>query len=257
MARVGLVGTGEIAQCLVTGLAGRGHVIFVSNRTRTRADDLANRFPDVQVCENQSVLDEADIVWLTLRGDDARALLPQLTFRPDHRIISAMMGVSHNDLIALCAPASDIAITIPMPFIATGKSPLPVYPPSPALVELFGDSDTVLPVASEAALSAHFAATALASPLFAQLAATAEWLGAVTGDRTKAESYVATLFGGYLASISNDGQNRFAEQLQALSTEGGLNATFLGHMKDHGLLTTLEAGLDRLRPKLGLPSQKT
>ncbi|WP_350334021.1 NAD(P)-binding domain-containing protein [Coralliovum pocilloporae] len=253
MARIGFIGTGEIASCMVSGLSGKGHDIRISERNKDRAATLAAEFSDVSTHDNQSVLDQSDIVWLTVTADTARSLLPDLNFRPDHRVISAMMGLFHAELQDLCAPATDIAITIPMPFIATGNSPLPVYPASSALEEIFGDTDTVIPLTSETALNAHFAATALSSPLFAQLAATSEWLGELTGNRQDAETYVATLFGGYLSSVPNDGQSRFSEQLQALSTEGGLNATLLAHMKEQGLVTALKSGLDGFRQRLNLP----
>lgn len=252
MARIGFVGTGEIAECMVRGLIGLGHKITISERNATRANALANAFDEVTIASNQGVLDQSDYVCLCLMKDAATAVLPELTFRADHKIISVMTDLGVNKLSELCAPATDISITIPMPFIATGKCPLPVYPDTGAVRHIFGDNHIVLPAASEQALNAHFAASALSSAVFLQMKTGSEWLGGVTGDPVAAEAYVVALLSGFTASMPTDGQGRLAEALHSLSTEGGLNATLRAHLENAGTLDTLHAGLDGFKIRLGL-----
>ena len=153
--RVGFIGTGEIAGYMVQALAGQGHQIYVSARNATKAAELAASYPDVTVAENQQVVDQSDTVFLCLMAAVAREVLPQLAFRPDQNVISVMTDLSVDDLHALCAPATEIACTIPLSAIASGGSMLPVYPASPALQTLFGDTDHVIPVSSQSALNAH------------------------------------------------------------------------------------------------------
>lgn len=252
MARIGFIGTGEIAEAMVRGLAGQGHEIHVSERNAARASALASEFSDVSVADNQTVLDASDYVCLCLMKDAAQTILPALSYRADHKIISAMVDVDLNDLSTLCAPATAIDITIPMPFIATTQCPLPVYPDAGVVREVFADKNIILPVTSEQALNAHFAASALSSAMLLQMKAGSEWLGEITGDMAAAEAYVVALFSGFLSGMPVDGQNRFAEALESLSTEGGLNATLRTHMADAGVPDTLRRGLDALKPRLGL-----
>ncbi|MCP5085424.1 MAG: NAD(P)-binding domain-containing protein [Rhodobacteraceae bacterium] len=256
MARIGFVGTGEIAAAMVRGLTGQGHKVFVSERSAARAASLAAEFAEVSVADNQSIVDCSDIVCLCLMADVAREVLPSLTFRSDQRVISAMVDVDLAALASLCAPASDICITIPMPFIAQGGCPLPVFPESAALREVFGERNLILRCESESAMNAHFAASSLCSGLFTQMRAGAEWLGGVTGDAEAAETYVAALLSGYLNELPKDGKGRFSEALQALSTEGGLNATLRAHLEDAGMLDVLVEGLDSFRGRLGLPGAR-
>jgi pyrroline-5-carboxylate reductase len=252
MARIGFIGTGEIAECMVRGLAGSSHRIYVSERNAKRADALAATFDEVSVADNQTVLDQSDYICLCLMKDAANAVLPTLNFHPGHKVISAMVDVDLNSLVTLCAPAKDISITIPLPFIATGNCPLPVYPDTGAVGALFGDKNIIVPVASEQALNAHFAASALASAIFAQMKTGSEWLGGVTGDRDAAETYITAMLGGFITSLPSDGQGRLNDALQSLSTEGGLNATLRAHLEDAGVLDTLHQGLDNFKPRLGL-----
>lgn len=249
---IGFIGTGEIAAAMVHGLEGDGHAIFLSERNKDVAADLSAEVAGVSIHPNQDVLDKSDVVFLCLMADVALEILPDLIFREDHQIISAMVDVDLEKLAELCAPATDIAITIPMPFIAKGGCPLPVFPESPALRTLFGEDNIIIPLAEEAAMNPHFAASALSSALFSMLDTGADWLGAHTGDARGAEAYVAGLFAGYFRHLQTDGDGRFGEVIASLSTTGGLNATLREHLKREGAYDALLSGLDGFEERLGL-----
>lgn len=249
---IGFIGTGEIAAAMIHGLEGKGHAIFVSERNAHVAADLANEVPEVTVAPNQSVLDQSDVVFLCLMAGVAREVLPDLAFRAEQKIISAMVDVDLAALAELCAPATEIAITIPMPFIAKGGCPLPVFPESEALRALFGADNQIIPLSEEAAMNPHFAASALSSVLFSMLDTGADWLAAHTGDARGAETYVSSLFAGYFRHLPTDGDGRFAEVISALSTTGGLNSTLREHLKREGAYDTLLSGLDGFEERLGL-----
>lgn len=252
MARVGFIGTGEITTSLVRGLRDQGHQILVSERNAETAARLAAEVPGVTVAPNATVVEQADIVFLCLLARVAADVLPTLPFRAGQSIISVMVDVSLTRLQALCAPATDIAITIPLPPIATGGCPLPVYPASAALKELYGARNMVFTVRDEQALNAHFGATALCSPLLEQILTTATWLAGHTGDQHQAEAYVAAVIRGYLPETLAPGQ--LAGALQSLSTEGGLNATLRAAMSPAN--ADLRRGLDGFRKRLGLTGEE-
>ena len=248
MARVGFIGTGEIASLMVQGLAGQGHEILVSDRNPQVAARLALTYPEVRVAANAQVVEGADIVILCLLAKVADQALAGLPWRAGQSVISVMVDVGLARLQSLCAPATDIAITIPLPPIAVGGCPLPVFPASKALEDLFGAKNRVFEVRDEVALNAHFGATALCSPLLEQLLTTTHWLAEFTGDAGLAEAYVREVIRGYLPAHAQPGS--FAADLQSLSTEGGLNATLRVAMKDAN--PALRAGLDGFRGRLGL-----
>jgi len=253
MASIGFIGTGEIASAMVRGLVDQGHQIIVSARNTKHSAALAGRYQEVSIADNQAVLDASDYVCLALMKEVASEVLPTLDFKSEQRIISVMVDVDLDALQSVCAPASDISITIPLPFIETGKCPLPVYPDTGSVRELYGQRNTILSLDSQVALNAHFAATAMASGMFAQMQTVSSWLGELTGDAKAAEIYVIALLGGYASSLPIDGQHRLSEAIQALSTEGGLNATLRAHLDQAGVQQALLDGLDSFRERLGLP----
>jgi len=250
--RVGFLGTGEITAAMVRGLKGQGHRILVSPRNAAMAATLAAEVPEVVIAPNEQVVEGSDVVFLCLLARVAEEVLPGLPFRADQSIISVMVDTPLIKLRQLCAPATEIAITIPLPPIADGGCPLPVYPDSPALHALFGARNLILPLQSEAALSAHFGASALCSPILDQLATTADWLAGFTGDPGSAEAYVAAMIRAYLPEHTSRGD--LAEALRKLSTEGGFNATLRAVMTPAKL--DLRRGLNGFRKRLGLPDDE-
>jgi pyrroline-5-carboxylate reductase len=136
--RVGFLGTGEITAAMVRGLQSQSHQILVSPRNAHVAASLAE-LPGVGIAPNDQVVAKSDVVLLCLLARVAGDVLPGLPFRADHTVISVMVDAPLAKLRPLCAPATDIAITIPLPPIAVGGCPLPVYPDTPVLHALFGD----------------------------------------------------------------------------------------------------------------------
>ena len=250
MARVGFIGTGEIAAAMVRGLRGLGHDIALSPRNAATAARLAAEEPGVRILENAEVVAQSDVVFLCLLARAVDDVLPGLPFQAGQAVISVMVDVSLSRLQTFCAPATDIAITIPLPQIATGGCPLPVYPASPALQAVFGGRNPVLTLPDERALNAHLGATALCSPMLAQLRVAADWLAGFTGDRAQAEAYVTGMIGTMIGNLAATGG--LDGTMAALSTEGGLNATLRRAMESAE--TDLREGLDGFRERLGLES---
>jgi pyrroline-5-carboxylate reductase len=249
--RVGFIGTGEIAAAMVRGLKSRGHIILVSPRNAAMAATLAAEIPEVKVAPNEEVVEGSDVVFLCLLARVAEEVVPRLPFRAGQTVISVMVDAPLTRLHRLCAPATDIAITIPLPPIAEGGCPLPVYPASPALDMLFGARNLVLPQPSEAALNAHLGVSALCSPILDQMLTAADWLAGFTGNRDAAQAYVALMIRGYLSE--HPAPDDLPDALHKLSTEGGLNATLRAAMSP--AKDGLTRGLNGFRARLGLEEE--
>ena len=248
---VGFLGTGRIAAPMVRSLSRRlpDCAIRISGRNREISGRLSE-LSGVTVMENQDVVDRSEIVFLCLLADVARSELPGLDFRGGQKIISVMADISLAEVGNLVLPATDPVVTVPLPFIETGGCPLPVFPDGEVMHTLFGDENEVIPVNAEAAMGPHFAATAILSHTMKQLDVVADWLSGFTGSRQDAERYVASLLTGYLESLEKDGNGRFHEAMEDLSTEGGLNNQLRAHIGQSGFYETLHLGLDQLATRL-------
>lgn len=252
MARLGFIGTGEITAAMVRALRGQGHSILISPRNAAVAAALAAEVEGVTIAPNDQVVAGSDVVFLCLLARVAEEVVPGLPFRADQTVISVMVDAPLEKLRRLCAPATDISITIPLPPIVKGGCPLPVYPPSPVLEALFGDRNPVIALASETALAAHLGVSAICSPIIDQLITAAGWLAGHAGDTASAEAYVAAMIRCYLPERAQPGE--LADALRKLSTEGGLNATLRAAMVQ--AKADMTQGLDGFATRLGLDSPK-
>ena len=252
MAQVGFLGTGAITVAMVEGLAGDGHSIMVSERNAQNAAKLAERFDEVSVGSNADVVSASEILVLGLMPEVARDVLPTLPFRSGHRVISTVADLSYDAVQVLCAPAADISLTIPLPSIAHGGSPLPVFPDTGAARALFAGKNPVIGVETEAGLRLYLGGCATSLALIEQVLHTRDWLAEETGDPAGAETYLAALFASYFNDVLASDTGRLDEIAQALSTTGGFNATVRDDMRGLGAPDALVAAIERLRPRLGL-----
>ena len=250
--KIGFIGTGRIAEACVRGLAGKGHDIYITERSGPISKHLASIIPEVQVLSVQQVVDMSETVCLALTQSVAEQILENVVFRKDQSVVSFMLGVNIARLHQMCAPAVDICITIPLPMIATGSCPLLVFPNSAALYKMYGNTNKVIILDSESALAPHFAATALVSTILSQLAVARAWLGEKTGSTTKAEAYLLSLMDWTFACLPKDGNGRISEALGSLATEGGLNAQLRKHMSEAGVEEALDGGLNILGTRLNI-----
>src|SRR5438270_8654534 len=89
--------------------------IALSPRNAATASQLQAEFPTLTVgASNQDVLDRSDLVVLTLRPQSAAEIISQLSFRPDHRVISVVAALSRERLLELVAPARTVVKAIPL-----------------------------------------------------------------------------------------------------------------------------------------------
>jgi pyrroline-5-carboxylate reductase len=246
--KIGILGCGLIAEPMVRSLCKNflNVPMSVSRRSQEVSRRLSIEFSNVNAGDNQWVLDNSDAVFLCLLADVSRKELPLLDFRTDQIIISVMADISLSEISELVAPATNPCVTIPLPFMEAGGCPLPVYPESPALEKLFGQENMLITQGNEDAMGPHFAATAILSTLMAELDIVSRWLAGYSGSAVDAEKYVASLVAGYLGAMEKDGQERFLEAMEDLSTEGGLNTQLLNHNRVGGLFDTLREGLEQL-----------
>ncbi len=223
--RYGFLGTGAITHAMVIGLS-EGVTeppdIVVSPRNAEVAAGLAARFPNVTVApSNESVVEQSDAVVLAVRPQDAEVALAGLPFREDQPILSAIAGISVEDVAKLVAPATRISRSIPLPELARRSGIVAMYPAEEAAIAFFERIGTVVVTPSEPALDAHSAVTSLVAAHLDYLDAVSEWFAEQGVPPLDARRYVAATFKETVAGL--DGDVPFTELADRHATAGGLN----------------------------------
>lgn len=234
--KLGFLGTGTIASAVVRGLAGQGHQIRISPRSRARAEELAAEYPDVSIAANDVVVAHSEVVFLGLLAAQAPEVLAGLPFRAGQQVVSFMADMSLDQAATLVAPAQACAIMLPYPGIAQGGSPILALGDMTVLNALFTPRNRIFEMQSQAQLAAYLSAQAVLSPVAQLVGTAADWLG----DGPAGESFLRLL-----VTSSLSGQDS-AALIAALNTEGGYNQRLRQHMERAGTPETLRAGLDGL-----------
>lgn len=235
--KIGVIGCGTIASAVVEGLAGQGHVIRVSPRSKARSEALAQRFDEVEIATNQDVLDASDVIFLGLMAEHAPDVLSDLRFRPDHQVISLMAGADLQKIQKLASPAGNSMIMIPFPNIARGNSPILVQGDDTLITQLFAPRNQIFPAASAEEMQACLAAQAVLSPALKLVNAAENWLDTVSPGT--AQGFLRHL-------VASNLEDDTGVTLKALDTPGGYNQRLRDHMEAAGMSAALRRGLDDL-----------
>jgi pyrroline-5-carboxylate reductase len=255
----GVIGVGAIAAAIVTGLCEHAQdapAIVLSPRNASRAADLAARFPTVRIARtNQGVIEQSSVLLLCLRPQDARSVLPGLTFTRQQPIVSMMAGISVAGLRELVAPAQDVARAIPLPSVAAREGATPIFPPTDAARALFDRLGASIEIPNETAFEATSASTATIAAHFAYLNAICRWLVAQGVSQAAATRQVAATFAGLAAQLRGN-ESDFAELARDHATPGGINEQFLAVLEQARVYEAVETGLNRVLDRLAKRSAR-
>ncbi|AXK35616.1 pyrroline-5-carboxylate reductase [Streptomyces armeniacus] len=249
----GFVGAGEITAALVAGMsaeAGAPPAVFLSPRGRTVARDLSDRFPNVRVCRsNQEVVDSTTSIVLAVPPPAAQSVLEELSFGPEHVVLSAVAGLRLDRLAGWAAPAGQVVRTIPLPQAAHRESLTVAYPDHAVARDLFDRVGGMLVPDDERALEAFSATTATFAAHLDYLATVAAWLADRGVDHATATDYTTHIFSQLGRSLSEH-DDALAVMTGKHSTPGGTNEQLRNDLRRDGVPDSVRHALDRVLSRL-------
>lgn len=251
---LGFVGTGALTSAIVTGLKSvpdNSISIRLSPRNGEIAASLAAQFGDVDVANsNQEVVDESDVIMLAVRPQLAADVLPDLTFRTDHVVISLMATISLEQVEALVAPARQVVKALPMPMVAKRIAPTIVYPPAPIAEEIFGRLGKVIPVNDAAEFDALSVVTAAFATYFRYLDTISNWVTSQGVAEDKVRDYVTGIFKALSHAPGVDPNSSFIHLAQEYATRGGINEQVVRELGERGVFEAFSESLENVHRRI-------
>ncbi|MBT8044316.1 MAG: NAD(P)-binding domain-containing protein, partial [Verrucomicrobiae bacterium] len=252
--RIGVIGTGAIAEALVIGMIDHSRCsgpIRVSIRNEQRSSRLADRFENVVVDpSNQSIIDQTDIIIFAVLPDQAVALLNELTFRDDQTLINLVAGFSVSELRKIVSPLSRVHRLIPLPPVEFGLGPLPMFPPCEDLANLFSGCGKVIQVEDETDFTGFAAVSGLMATHHRLTATVTQWVASRGVNADNAAAYTSHMFHAltYLESTAS------GADLQRLArkcvTQGGINELALDQLEELQWFDQVVERLDTIADRL-------
>lgn len=151
---LGFIGVGDLAEYTIKGLRRGGYQgrILLSPRNQDMSQKLAKDWQCEVMESNQAVIDTCDCFVLSTRPAHCLDALASLKLRPDHLIVSVVVGVSIN---SLREQINDVNINIiramPVNSAQAGASPTLIFPENDIVTELFNYCGNSVIADSEAA----------------------------------------------------------------------------------------------------------
>jgi len=236
--RIGFIGVGNIAAAVVEGLCTSGYAgleIFLSPRNMTRSASLAATYSNVRrLGSNQEVLDQSEIVFISVRPAIAQSVLKDLSFRQDHIVVSLVALLNYAELQELVRPAAQVCRAIPLPTVVRHNCPIPLFHATATVVQLFGYLGEPIPVHDEAQLHALWSLTGLISPYYELLASLSEWTMTHGVAPAAANAYVANLFQSLSYLARHADPIDFREMAKHAMTPGGINEQASRGIRENG-----------------------
>ena len=247
--KIGYLGVGTIASCMIEGFCGLDsrHEFFLSPRNAEKSAALKAKYGNVKVCEsNQHVVDEADLVFISMLAKDCLEVLGGLRFRKGQKIINLVATIPPEDIFeAVGGQVESCSHIVPLPYIKARIGPIAAYPESRELSELLSPLGTVVFARSIDEVRVMQSITALMSTFFEMLHHLAVFAEGEGLGRKKAADFMSAFFGS-LSQRAKGSEN--LHDLALDMTPGGLNEFALNTLTESG---AIKAWADVLIPVMG------
>lgn len=246
----GFIGTGIITEAIVTG-ALRAHEsiskITISPRNADIAARLAQASPLVCVApDNQSVIDDSDVVFLAVRPQIAEGVIRSLKFSNGQRIVSLIATVQIETLASWINAEVMITRVIPLPFVADLQGVTAIYPPNREVAAFFAPLGGVLEAQTLQKFDLFGVASALMGSYFGILETTARWFEQQGMPYESARAYLGPLWLSLSQAAVQAPEVPFTSLRSAFSTKGGLNEQMFEVFDRSGGTVALTQALDQV-----------
>lgn len=249
--RVGVVGVGTIASALVdsflTGPRSAQIEVVLSPRSATRTTQLAARHQVVGVAaDNQEVLDQTDIVIVSVLPDQIAQVCAELRFRPDHTVVGLAAGWPPTLLRNVVEPAAVVCQLIPLPMVSLHVGPIVMFPEVPAVADLLDGCGELVILKQESEVIVLNCLSAVMSTYFELQSALVDWASERGLRRQSAVDYVTALFLGLSAETAANSADTVSALAIEHETPGGFNEQIRRALSASGTFDELRRQLDDL-----------
>jgi len=235
--KIGYIGVGTIASCMIEGFCTANtstqHTFFLSPRNAEKSASLAAKYANITVCgSNQQVVDEAEVVFISMLAHNCLDVLRGLNFRPDQQIINVVATIPPEDILQAVGVVGGFSHVIPLPSCKFQLGPIAAYPQSKFLTELLAPLGTIVFADAMDQIRAMQAVTALMASFYDMLHQLTIFTESEGLGRKEAVSFISTFF----ASLCRDVEGADFAALAADMTPGGLNVLAQGILNEKGAI---------------------
>jgi len=244
--KIGIIGTGIMASYMVRGFCQNQceHSFLLSPRNVQKSAYLASKYENVEVAaDNQEVLDQSEVIILSVLPQNAEEILSQLRFRTEHKVISVIPILGLQKIREIIGETQVLVDVLPLPFIAQRMGPIVQYPAQKEIEALLQPLGNLIVVDTEREMAVLRSATALMSPYYELIYHIVEWGMEKQVSETAVKSYVTSFFGALSVLASQTEEGKLKELAEEM-TPGGLNWQATNYLSEHSAFEKWQEALE-------------
>ncbi|WP_343560729.1 NAD(P)-binding domain-containing protein [Kiloniella sp. b19] len=232
------LGTGHFASYTIAALRKGGFEgsILLSPRNAEVAAKLADVYNCDVMQDNQSLLNEAEAVVLSVRPQHLQSALEGLVFRDDHLVISAVAGISLESLRAHRNLPETVVRTMPVSCIEAGDGIVPLFPPQKQAEELLSQAGALVSFETEQSFDLAMIASCMNGTLYHWMQGMVDWMQAKGLPEQAARDLVVHNIRGATAYADLHRDQHLESIGNGIATEGTYTRTALDHLKENGII---------------------
>ncbi len=252
--KLGFIGTGNISSDVINGIC-RSRISFkkitISPRNKKKAQKLKKKFKKIIIAKsNQEVINKSDWIFLGVLPEVGEKILPKLKFKSNQTIVSFISTISYSKLKKIIKKKTTIVRAIPMPPIALGKGPVPIFPPNKKVKNFFNKIGTTIEIKSEKLSQNFWAISGSMASFYELLKILSDWLVKKKLKRNQAQKYITSLYSA-LAELAVANSSRDLKYFVTESqTPGGLNWQGVNELRKAGYFKFLEKTINNILKRL-------
>ena len=251
---LGFIGTGEITKAVVKGIINSQinfKKIYISKRNKNISKNLKKENKKIVVLsDNQNILDMSNWVFLAVTPNVGLKILKKLKFKKSHTIISFISTIKMKKLKELINVDTKIVRAIPLPPIALGKGPVPIYPKNIKVKNFFNKIGECIEIRNENLSLNFWAISSLMASYYELLSNASKWLNKKGLEKQLSKRYITSLFNALSAASFSKDIKDLDKLVKQSQTPKGLNEQTLKYLKKSGFYNKFNFSLDKILKKL-------
>ena len=232
---LGFIGTGEITKSVVLGILNSKinyNKIYISRRNKKTSNYLKSKSKKIKILnDNQEIINKSKFIFLAITPEVGKKIIKTLKFKKSNIVISFISTIKLKDLKKYISVKCQIVRAIPLPPIAFGVGPVPIYPPNKKVKMFFNKIGKTIEISNEKLSLNFWTMSSMMAPYYEMLNNLSTWLVKKGLKKNKAEKYIVSLFLGLSENAYNHNYTNLKELVGKSQTPRGLNEQSLKELK--------------------------
>lgn len=250
---IGILGTGDFAAYFVAALRNGGHEgkILLSPHSPSKAARLATAQNCVVSEDDAAMIAEADWVLLSVRPEQLPATLTKLALRPSQVLLSAVAGVTVNELRAVISADITVIRIMPSSYIAAlQNSLLPMYPGCTEVEAVLSAAGKVIVFDTESHIELAMTGACLSGWMYRFIATLEGWFVEHGVTPAQARQIVAGNILGAAGNALIQTEFSLEEISDEIATQGTYTKLGLDHLRNKNAFKDWTEALDLVSNRL-------